>query len=78
MEKVNTKSDVQRRKAENADRYKPKKPQELLNSVYLKPTPVQDPKIRTIVVETLDALKMPGAIPSVIINNALLKAMALR
>lgn len=71
-----TAAQQRQRRQTNAQRYAPKP---ALNTPAKQVAqPKQDPRLRKILVDTLDALKRPDQAPSQVIYEALLKASQLR
>lgn len=64
-----SKADARRARASNVALYAPR--QKPLPSVH---RPIQDLRLRRITAETLEALKLPGAVPSRVIYDALERA----
>lgn len=71
-----SKSDVQRRRQANAALYAPRRPTVRLAVPAVRSK--EDPRLRRLLVETLDALKRPDAVPSIIIQSALSQAAAMK
>ena len=73
MMQAEKKSNLKKRKSANALMYAAK-PAPANHLQLVKNATIQDPKLRRILVETLDALKRPDAVPSKVIYEALEKA----
>lgn len=72
---VHTKTELRRQREAHAQRYAPRRP------AAVQPARVQtheDPQLRRILVQTLDALRRPDVVPSEIIYGALKQAQASR